>query len=331
VPSREDCVDVAVVEDVWGEPFEELARRYSAARQPEAWSDPDALRALVREARALVVRNRTRVDRDLLASAARLEVVARAGVGLDNIDLAAADERGVVVVSAPGANARSVAEHALAMVLALCRDIALHDRRLREGAWERKPGTELCGKTWGVVGLGATGKATAALAAAVGLRVLGHDPFDPSPAGLPASLVLAASLPDLLEAADVVSLHLALSDATRHIVDSRFLRSMRPGAILVNVARGGLVDEEALAHALETGTIAGAGLDVREEEPPVLGRLEECERLLLTPHVAGLTVESQRRVSEMLVSDIEAVLEGREAANPAGRLRVPSRERRVSG
>jgi D-3-phosphoglycerate dehydrogenase/(S)-sulfolactate dehydrogenase len=313
-------VDIAVVEDVWGAPFEELAGRFSVERRPEAWSDRRELLRVAGSARALVVRNRTRVDRDLLSSSKRLEVVARAGVGLDNVDLDAADGFGIVVVSAPGANARSVAEHALGMALALERGITQHDRSVREGAWERSLGRELAGSTWGVVGLGSTGRAMAGVARSFGMEVCGHDPFVVTSVE---GVEVLPGLYDLLERSDVVSLHLALSDATQMLVDARFLGAMKPGALLVNVARGGLVDEDALADVLEAGRLGGAALDVRSEEPPVLGRLERSERVVLTPHVAGLTVESQRRVAEMLASDMEAVLLGREAANPAGRLRMP--------
>lgn len=182
---------------------------------------------------------------------------------------AAADRLGVVVVAAVGANAQSVGEHALALALALARDVVGHDRRVRLGRWERPPGVELAGRTWGVVGLGATGRATARVAAAVGMEVIGHDAF--LPAGAPLGEVPVerlGSMDDVLGRADVVSLHLAASEQTRGMVDGAFLAKMRKGAFLVNVARGELVDEAALLSALDQGQLGGVGLDVRASEPP---------------------------------------------------------------
>lgn len=320
---RPTDADMVVLEDVWGSPFDELAQRLCVVAHPATSLDRDELGRMLRSSRALVVRNRTRVDRELLHQAPQLQVVARAGVGLDNIDLVAADDLGVVVVSAPGANARSVAEHALGLALALARDVVGHDRRIREGGWDRRLGRELAGATWGVIGLGATGRAMATVARAIGMRVNGYDPF--STDRPPEVDGLASGLPGLLGDADVVSLHLALSEQSAWMVDADFLGAMRPGALLVNVARGGLVDESALADALEAGRLGGAALDVRVDEPPTPGRLERCERIVFTPHVAGLTAQSQERVVRVLAGDLAAVLGGGEASHPAGRWRVPRR------
>lgn len=271
-------------------------------------------------ARALVVRNATRVDCALLERAPRLEVVARAGVGLDNIDLTATDAAGVVVVSAPGANAPAVAELALGLALSLARRVTELDRECREGAWRRAGGLELAGRTWGVVGLGATGRETARLAAAVGMRATGFDPFVGEDSW-PADVARRAALEDLLGEADVVSVHTPLTSATAGLIGPAALASMRPGAFLVNVARGGVVDEDALADALESGHLGGAALDVRSSEPPVPGRLEKLRSVVLTPHVAGLTAEAQDRIGAMLADDIRRVLGGEEAAHPAGKVR----------
>jgi D-3-phosphoglycerate dehydrogenase len=316
--------DVVVFEDVWGPPFDLLADRFGVVAHRGPWDDrEDVLQALGR-ARALVVRNRTHVDREVLERAPGLIVVGRAGVGLDNIDMTAADDLGVVVVSAPGANARSVAELALCLALALARDVVGHDRRVRHGRWERTQGRELSGSTWGVIGLGATGRAVAGAARSLGMRVIGHDPFSPvSPGDVDE---VAASIPGVLARSDVVSLHLALSPESAGLVDAGFLAAMRPGALLVNVARGGLVNEDALADALDSGHLGGAALDVRADEPPPAGRLERNERVVLTPHVAGLTDEAQARVVEMLAGDLSAVLQGNEATHPAGCWRVPQRQ-----
>ena len=317
---------ILVAEDVWGAAFDSLAATHPVSRRPDAWSDPATLREAVGSARALVVRNRTAVDRALLEAAPTLQIVARAGVGLDNIDLRSADELGIVVVAPLGANAQSVAEHTVALALALARDVVGNDARVRAGAWERRYGTELSAKTWGVVGLGATGRAVCALASAFGMDVVGYDPVLPDGAALPAGVTTRAhSLGELLSASDVVSLHLPLTNDTDRMVNAGFLTGMRPGSYLINVSRGGLVDEEALADALDSGHLGGAGLDVRSAEPPTVGRLESSSRVVQSPHIAGLTNESQEAISTALAGDIAAVLAGSPAGHAVGAHRRPTR------
>lgn len=316
---------VVVVEDVWGPAFESLAGRREVVREPAAWSDPAALGELTAGAVVLVVRNRTMVDRGMLDNAGRLAMVARAGVGLDNIDVAAADDLGVVVSAARGANARSVAEMAIGLALAVGRDIVGHDRRVRGGAWERSQGLELQGRTWGAVGLGATGMETVRLAGAFGMRTVGFDPYMPDSVPLDGLGGRVQTLDALLSSADVVSLHAPLTGETTGMAGSSFFAKMRAGSILINVGRGGLVDETALLEALDAGRLAGAGIDVRVEEPPTPGLLEGDPRVVLTPHVAGLTDQAQDRVAEMLVADIDAVLDGRPARNAVGRWPSPQR------
>lgn len=319
---------VVVAEDVWGDAFDGLATLYGIELRRDLWQDRDALADAVRAARALVVRNRTVVDRTLLEHAACLEVVARAGVGLDNIDVAAADELGIVVVAPLGANARSVAEHSLALALALARDVVGNDRRVRDGRWDRQLGIELSGRTWGIVGLGATGRALASVVGALGMACVGFDPAVPNDEPLPPGVhERLDTIDQLLGRADVVSLHVPLTPATASMVDARFLASMRPGAYLINVSRGGLVDEEALCDALESGRLGGAGLDVRVEEPPVPGRLERHPHVVLSPHVAGLTHESQEQVTTVLAHNLDLVLGGQEALQAVGAHRRPARSR----
>ena len=197
-----------VVEDVWGTAFEELARAYDVRRLPDAWANPAALAAATAQAGALVVRNRTQVTGDLLRTAGHLRIVARAGVGLDNIDVAAADAAGVVVCAGLGANAISVAEHTLALALALAHGIPRQDRAARDGAWDRTPGHELSGGTWGIIGLGATGLAVARLLAGLDMRVLGHDPYiEPRNERLRRAGVVLTGLDETAAAADVLSVH----------------------------------------------------------------------------------------------------------------------------
>jgi D-3-phosphoglycerate dehydrogenase / 2-oxoglutarate reductase len=316
-------VDIAIAEDVWGRGFEALRSRFSIAHVPTAWEDPDVLEALVGGARALVVRNRTALTRPVLLKAPRLEVVARAGTGTDNVDVLAADELGIVVVAATGANARSVAEHSLCLALALARDLEGHERRLRQGLWERPLGVELAGRTWGLVGLGATGGAVGRLARSIGMKVLGHDPYLSEEAEpIPGS----QRVDDLLELAarsDIVSLHVPLTSESAGLIGRDFFEHMRSGSFLINVARGGVVDEQALADALDAGQLAGAALDVRPQEPPKPSRLDNHDRVILTPHVAGLTHEALEAVVTLLADDLSEVLGGSPASHAVGRWRAP--------
>jgi D-3-phosphoglycerate dehydrogenase/(S)-sulfolactate dehydrogenase len=300
-----DTAEVVVAENVWGEPFEHLAAARTLARRADAGD--------LTGARALVVRNRTQVDAALLDAAPSLQVVGRAGVGLDNIDLAAADEHGVVVVAPLGANAVSVAEHTLALVLAVFRGIPGHDRDVRAGQWRRTPGRELAGRTWGLLGYGATGRAVARLAGAFGMRVMAYDPYVDT-----AVDVELVDLETVLAESDVLSVHLPATPQTRGLLGADTLSRMRHGAVLVSVGRGEVVDEDALAAALHARRLSGAGLDVRASEPPAPGPLDAAPNVIFTPHVAGITVESQQRIASVLVDDINSVLDGAEAAHAVG-------------
>lgn len=319
--------DVAVVEDVWGPAFDDIAARRTLRREPEAWRSPELLAEAVSHARALVVRNRTQVNRELLSAAPDLQIVARAGVGLDNIDLAAADDLGVVVVAALGANATSVAEHAVALALSLARGIPILDAKVRAGSWDRRPGRELAGGTWGLLSAGATARATARLASALGMRVIAYDPYlDPGHPELDSLGLTLAPLEEVVAQADVLSVHLPSTPETRHLIDADLLAVMRPGAILINVGRGEVLDEEALADALEDGGLAGAGLDVREQEPPPDSRLHRLSNVVLTPHVAGITHQAQHRIGKLLCAEIDRVLDGTDATHAVGAHRRPYQE-----
>jgi D-3-phosphoglycerate dehydrogenase len=319
-----EAPDIVVVEDVWGGPFETLARQYRVVRRCDARPEPTALRTDLAAARALVVRNRTQVDRSLLQAAPNLIVVGRAGVGLDNIDLAAADELGVVVVAPVGVNAVSVAEHTIALALALMRELVEHDHAVRAGEWARRPGRELAGRTWGLLGAGATARAVARLATAFGMRVVGYDPYVTYDAAADAAISLVA-LDQVFAAADVLSVHLPATAETRGLVGARAFRAMRPGCVLISVGRGEVVDEDALAEALHTGALAGAGLDVRAQEPPGHGPLDTAPHVLFTPHVAGITEESQHRIASIVAGDLDAVLSGAAATHAVGTHRSPVR------
>lgn len=310
--------DVVVVEEIWGEAFDELATRYKVLKRPTAYLDRDELFSVISTARGVVVRNQTLVDRAFFEAAKHLCVIGRAGVGLDNIDLNAADEFGIVVVAALGANARSVAEHSLGLALALMRNITQCDHATKAGNWDRIIGRELYGKTWGVVGMGATGSSVAKLVQLVGMNVVGYDPYVPTgnvSIGFDERL---EDLSQLLAVSDIVSLHLPMVAETQRMVNAEFLSHMKFRSCLINVSRGGLVDEGALLTALGNGNLYGAALDVRATEPPKVGALEVHPNVILTPHVAGLTEESQIRVTDLLASEIELVLEGGKATKAVG-------------
>ena len=316
--------EVLVVENIWGAAFDELSEHYNVSLEPDLYKDIEALKKRLVGVRAIVVRNKTEVNSEILKAATSLEIVARAGVGLDNIDLKAADEEGVVVVAAIGANARSVGEHALALAFALAREVASLDASVRQGQWDRRLGIELANRTWGVVGLGATGRETAKLAKAIGMEVVGYDPFVTVNSAVAGVDEVVGELRELLQKSDFVSLHIPLTEETSKLVNGQFLSSMRKDAFLINSSRGGLVDEDALFDALEEEMIRGAGLDVRAEEPPGPHPLNSHPRVVHSPHVAGLTEESQVRVTEMLADEIKLVLAGNPATKSVSAHKLPS-------
>ncbi len=311
---------MVLADGVWGPGYERLQARHRVRRLARPATPAD-----VTDADALVVRNRTRVDRALLAAAPGLVIVARAGAGLDNIDVAAADELGVVVAAAPGVNAVSVAEHTIGLALALARRTVALDRSVRSGGWDRTPGRELTGGVWGLIAAGATGRATGRLAAALGMTVIGYDPYlDPDDPRLAAAHVRLGPLQDVL-AADVISVHLPATPETAGLVGEDLLSRVRPGALLINVGRGDTLDEAALVRALRVGRLAGAALDVRTAEPPAIGELEGLPNVLLTPHIAGITDASQARIADVVREALDAVLSGGAAPNPATRADRPRR------
>lgn len=287
---------------------------------PALVNRPEALRAAIPEARALIVRNRTQVRGDLLAAAGRLNCVGRLGVGLDNIDTETARARGIAVYPASGANDVAVAEYVIASAMVLLRGAYGATAELAAGGWPRNRlvGREIAGKRLGLVGFGAIARETARRAAALGMEVAGYDPFLPaaSPAwsqgpGRAAPLDLAP----LLATSDVVSLHVPLTEATRGMIGAEALASMRPDAILINAARGGIVDQAAVADALRAGRLGGAALDVFDTEPLGAGGavFDGAPNLILTPHIAGVTVESNARVSRVTAEAVARHLRGDQA------------------
>ena len=248
---------------------------------------------------ALVVRSATKVTAEVIAAAPRLRVIARAGTGVDNVDVPAASARGIVVMNAPGANSVSVAELAIGLMLALARHVPAADAAMKQGRWEKKKfvGEELRDKTLGLAGLGRIGQEVARRAKAFGMRVVAHDPFIAAHVAEDLGVELAP-LDEVFARADYVSLHLPSTDATRNTVNAERLARARPGIRIINTARGDLVDEQALADAIERGQVAGAALDVFEVEPPPDPRLQQLPQVIATPHIAASTREAQELVGE---------------------------------
>ena len=308
---------------VIAEPFDErgvavLARAgvevVSCIGQPR-----DALHAALHDARGLIVRSETRVDGELLSQAPQLEVVARAGVGVDAIDVDAATAAGIVVVNTPSANTIAATEHTFALLLAALRHVPQAHASVHAARWERKPfvGHELYGKTLGIVGLGRIGSNVASRAAAFGMRVVAHDPYIPaSRAG--ALGVELLDLEQLLATADVVTLHVPLTPQTRGMIAAATLARMRDDAVLVNCARGAVVDVDALLTTLDAGRLRCAAIDVVPEEPPpaqsASARILRHPRVVATPHLGGSTHEALERIALELAEDVVRVLGGRPAS-----------------
>ena len=309
---------IVLFEDIWGDPLAELAEQHSVIRTPGTALPQDVPAAVVE---AIVVRNRTQVDQALLAALPSLKIVARAGVGLDNIDLAACDARRVVVMSPRGANATSVAEHAVALALAISKRLIGNDASVRRGDWDRRPVAELSGGTWGVVGAGATGLATARLAQGLGMTTIAYDPYA-DPAVLAANGLAAASLEQVAAESAVVSVHLPATPETTGLIGDGFFARATPGLIVVNVGRGEVVDESALQRALLSGRVRGAGLDVRVNEPPGPSELDDLSEVVYSPHVAGITTQAQQRIMAAMASDVAKVLGGAAADHAVGAYRV---------
>jgi D-3-phosphoglycerate dehydrogenase/(S)-sulfolactate dehydrogenase len=310
---------ILISEDVWGTPFQKLEGSFPITRNDDLWSNPEELKASLKDVTALVVRNRTKVTAEIIAAAPKLKVIARAGVGLDNIDIKAADAAGVVVVAGLGANAVSVGELTLGLALALLRNVPGHDVATRDGGWVRTPGRELSGLTWGLLGCGATGLATAKLLQGFGCSVIGYDPYAKN-----LSNIELTTFDDVLRRSDVVSIHMPTTAETNGSINATSLALMKPDAIIVNVGRGEVINEADLMAALKAKTIAGAALDVRTQEPPVKGEMESIPNLILTPHVAGITKESQLRINQILTSNIELVLNSKPATHAVGALKESS-------
>jgi (S)-sulfolactate dehydrogenase len=293
-----------------------LASRFDVHYDKDLVERDTELRQSLASADALIVRNRTQVTAALINAGPKLSVVGRLGVGLDNIDAHACAARGITIIPATGANAQAVAEYVIAAAMVLLRGVYGSTRAVVDGEWPRaalSTGRELSGKTLGLIGFGSIGRVAGRAARLLGMRVVGFDANLPTTSPVWADeATTGQTLDHLLAEADVVSLHVPLTPETRNLIDVANLSKMKPDAILINTARGGVVDEAAVASALRAGKLGGAALDVFEHEPLAVGSpLAHCPNLLLTPHIAGVTRESNVRVSMLIAEKVAAALSAR--------------------
>ncbi len=308
---------ILISEDIEGAGIDQLKEKYDLTIDPLMWKSPDRLEEAIQGAGALLVRNQTRVSSPLLSKAVDLSVIARAGVGYDNIDVEAASRRGIVVCYSPEENAVSVAEHVFALLLSLARKIPGANQSVKSGKWERKKyhGAELLGKTLGVLGLGKIGFRVALRARAFGMRILAHDSYlSQTHLHVTESAARMVSLDQLMAESDFLTVHLPLNGETRGLLDSRLLDRMKPTSFLINTSRGEVLAEKDLVKVLKEGRIAGAALDVLESEPPSPENpLYEMDNVILTPHTAALTHEAQKKVIRAIAEDVDRVLSGQPA------------------
>ncbi|MEF8815021.1 MAG: hydroxyacid dehydrogenase [Halovenus sp.] len=300
---------------------------FAACTGIDEYDSPEAALDDIDRYDAIVVRV-TSLDADVIDRADRLKVIAKHGTGLDNVDIGAASNRGIVVCNTPGANARSVAEHAVALLFAVRRNLRTADGHVRSGGWDRGAftGHELTGDTLGLFGFGAIARETADLVHGMGQTVLVYDPYVADD-DVPARVRRVGKLSELFARSDAVSIHVPLTPETRDAVSTEELAALGERGILLNTARGGIVDEEALIEALETGTVEGAGLDTFETEPPGEDHpLYDRNEVLLTPHVGGVTDEALARMSQRAAANVRTVYEGELPASTVNRAELTEGE-----
>lgn len=272
---------------------------------------PEELVNDIHDFEAIVVRSRTKVTREIIEAAPKLRIIARAGVGVDNVDVEAATERGVMVVNAPESTSITVAEHALGLMLSLARKISLADKSVKEGKWEKSAfmGMELNGKTLGIVGMGRIGSQVASRCKAFGMDLMAYDPYINQEAAAEIGVEIT-DLEGLLKAADVITIHVPLTSETKHLLAKEEMEIMKDTAFIVNCARGGIINEEDLYNAIKDGKIGGAALDVFEKEPPEENPLLELDQVVFTPHIGASTREAQRDAAIIVAKEIKEVLGG---------------------
>lgn len=313
-------MDILISEELATAAVDRLTEKFVVVRDGSLWKDPAHLSRALGDARTIMIRNQTQLTADLLAAAPKLIGIGRLGVGLDNIDVQAASRLGIVVIAPLDANATSVAELTIGLLLALARKIPRADRSTKAGDWDRKGcmGVELADKTLAICGFGRIGRLVAARASAFGLRLVIFDPFmkADSPALLESGATLTKTLQEALIEADFITTHSPLTAETHQMFNAQSFGAMKPGAFFINTSRGGVVDEAALLDALGRGHLGGAALDVREIEPPTLRvGFENLDNVILTPHLGAATVEAQTRTFETVATDIDRLLSGKPAVN----------------
>jgi len=289
---------IVIADDMEAEVVEEIKKLGEVVYKPKD------VKAEIKDADVLIVRSATKVDEEMLGKARRLRIVARAGVGLDNIDVQACERSGIKVINTPGASTNAVAELVVGVMICMLRNVQKAHMQMKNRIWDKKNlvGTEIEGKTLGIIGFGRIGSLVAKKANALGMKVIA---FDPHPK--PVEYVRFVSFDELLSTADVISLHATLTPETRNMINKEAIAKMKNGAYLMNFARGGLVDEEALYEACKTKKIAGAALDVYSVEP-YAGKLLELDNICFTPHLGASTKEAQRRIGAELLEKLKAEL-----------------------
>jgi D-3-phosphoglycerate dehydrogenase / 2-oxoglutarate reductase len=313
-------MDILISEDLQSPAIQGLAGKYQVVSEPALWKDPGKLRSAIREAKTIMIRNQTQLTAEVLSDAPNLLGIGRIGVGLDNIAVETASKLGIVVVAPLNANAVSVAELTLGLILSLARKIPAADRSTKAGGWDRKTftGLEIDGKVLAICGFGRIGRLVAARARAFGMRILVFDPFvkADSPFLTETGAVLCNDVEAALASADFVTVHSPLTPETRHLFNAKRFAVMKKGAFFINTSRGGVMDESALLHALQSNHLAGAGLDVREVEPPsAKSAFEALDNVILMPHVGAFTAEAQARTYEAVAADLDNLLGGKPAIN----------------
>ncbi|GAB4227334.1 MAG: hypothetical protein Kow0032_06360 [Methyloligellaceae bacterium] len=305
--------DIVITEFMDEEPVEELRARYDVHWDKTLCDKPEELKALLPGARALIVRNRTRVSDDILAAGPDLKVIGRLGVGLDNIDLEACERRGITVCPATGSNNVSVAEYAICAMMMLLRGSFYCKDEILAGSWPRNKyiGREARGRTLGLLGFGMIGQSAARMAHGLEMKVIAHDPFVPADAeGW--RYAESVSFDDLVARSDVISVHTPLLPQTRDLINAAVIARMKPGSYLINTARGGIINEEALIAALKSGQLGGAALDVFVDEPlsaEAAAKFADVPNLIMTPHISGVTQESSAAISTITVANVLRELE----------------------
>ena len=268
---------------------------------------PEELKKVIKDYEGIIVRSRTKVKKEIIEAATKLKVIGRAGVGLDNIDLVAAEEKGITVMNTPGATSISVAELTIGLMLSLLRFIPQAHASTSAGKWEKKQfkGKELYGKTLGLIGIGRIGREVAKRCRSFGMKIIAYDPYiDKS------DIALLVSLDELLSKSDIISIHTPLTPETKHMINKEIFDKVKDGAILVNCARGGIVDEDALYEALKSGKLSGAAMDVYEKEPPGEHKLFTLNNFIATPHIGAQTKEGQIRTGQEIVTKVIEFLRG---------------------